>query len=96
MTAGKSNLNPLDLFDVRSGLSDDERMVTEDRVLFTRPVSHTQAMHICLAGMCRGSSADYFPMRHRLNLESVFTYRGTETIHQLVLGKELTGVSACG
>lgn len=96
MTAGKSNLNPLDLFDIRAELSHDERMVAEDRVLFNRPVSYTQAMHICLADMCRGIRVDYFPMRHMLNLESRITCAGTETIHQLVVGKELTGVSACG
>jgi glutaryl-CoA dehydrogenase len=41
-----------------------------------------------------GISADYTPIRHMLNLESVITYEGTETIHQLVVGKELTGVNA--
>ena len=41
-----------------------------------------------------GISAEYAPIRHMLNLESVVTYEGTETVHQLVVGKELTGVSA--
>ncbi len=41
-----------------------------------------------------GISAEYVPIRHMLNLESVITYEGTETVHQLVVGKELTGVSA--
>jgi len=41
-----------------------------------------------------GISAEYVPIRHMLNLESVITYEGTETVHQLVIGKELTGVSA--
>lgn len=36
-----------------------------------------------------------FPvMRHLANLESVRTYEGTDEIHQLVLGRELTGMSA--
>lgn len=43
-----------------------------------------------------GISAEYVPIRHMLNLESVITYEGTETIHQLVIGKELTGVNAFG
>jgi glutaryl-CoA dehydrogenase len=43
-----------------------------------------------------GISAEYVPIRHMLNLESVITYEGTETIHQLVVGKELTGVNAFG
>ncbi|MEZ5565964.1 MAG: acyl-CoA dehydrogenase family protein [Gammaproteobacteria bacterium] len=41
-----------------------------------------------------GISVEYSPIRHMLNLESVVTYEGTESIHQLVVGKELTGVSA--
>ncbi len=41
-----------------------------------------------------GISAEYTPIRHMLNLESVITYEGTETIHQLIVGKELTGVNA--
>ena len=41
-----------------------------------------------------GISVEYVPMRHMLNLESVITYEGTETIHQLSVGRELTGLSA--
>jgi glutaryl-CoA dehydrogenase len=41
-----------------------------------------------------GISAEYTPVRHMLNLESVITYEGTETVHQLVVGKELTGIIA--
>jgi len=41
-----------------------------------------------------GISAEYVPIRHMLNLESVITYEGTETIHQLTVGRELTGASA--
>jgi glutaryl-CoA dehydrogenase len=41
-----------------------------------------------------GISAEYCPIRHMLNLESVITYEGTETIHELVIGKELTGFNA--
>jgi glutaryl-CoA dehydrogenase len=41
-----------------------------------------------------GISAEFSPIRHMLNLESVITYEGTETIHQLTIGRELTGISA--
>lgn len=33
-------------------------------------------------------------MRHAANLESVRTYEGTDEIHQLILGRELTGLNA--
>ena len=41
-----------------------------------------------------GISAEYVPIRHALNLESVITYEGTETIHQLTVGRALTGINA--
>jgi glutaryl-CoA dehydrogenase len=41
-----------------------------------------------------GISAEYVPVRHMLNLESVITYEGTETIHELTIGRELTGLNA--
>ena len=41
-----------------------------------------------------GISAEYVPIRHALNLESVITYEGTETMHQLTIGRELTGINA--
>ena len=41
-----------------------------------------------------GISAEYVPIRHAMNLESVITYEGTETIHQLTIGRELTGINA--
>jgi len=120
---------------------------TQDRVLFGKPLSHTQAVQIRMADMARrittaqllslrlgrikdagklsptqvslakwnncraaidiardardilggaGISAEYTPIRHMLNLESVITYEGTETVHQLAVGRELTGVNAFG
>ena len=118
---------------------------SNERILFDRPVSHTQTVQRRLADMSRrittaqllslqlgrlkdagrmtpsqvsmakwnnvrmaldvardardilggsGISAEYSPIRHMLNLESVITYEGTETIHELVVGRELTGVNA--
>jgi glutaryl-CoA dehydrogenase len=121
---------------------DEVMRYTAERVLFNRPISHTQTIQIRMADMARrittaqllslqlgrikdrgqlsptqvslakwnncraaidiardardilggaGISAEYM-----LNLESVITYEGTETVHQLVVGKELTGVNAFG
>jgi glutaryl-CoA dehydrogenase len=41
-----------------------------------------------------GITTEYKAIRHMLNLESVITYEGTETVHQLVVGRELTGINA--
>jgi alkylation response protein AidB-like acyl-CoA dehydrogenase len=41
-----------------------------------------------------GITADYSPMRHMVNMETVYTYEGTHDIHSLVLGEDLTGLAA--
>lgn len=41
-----------------------------------------------------GISIEYSTIRHMMNLESVFTYEGTDSVHTLILGKEITGIDA--
>jgi glutaryl-CoA dehydrogenase len=116
-----------------------------ERVLFGRPLDHTQAVQIRLAEMVRrlataqllalqlgrleehhrvspaqislgkwnncraalaiardcrdllggaGITLEHVAIRHLLNLETVNTYEGTETIHQLTVGRAITGVGA--
>ena len=43
-----------------------------------------------------GVTDEYQSGRHMCNLESVYTYEGTDHIHTLVLGQEITGISAFG
>ena len=117
----------------------------KERVVFGRPISHTQTIQRRLANMARlsttaqllvlrlgrlqdsgqmhhaqvslakwnncrmaldvardardllgasGITTEFCPIRHMLNLESVITYEGTETIHELIVGRELTGHAA--
>ena len=41
-----------------------------------------------------GITDEYSVIRHMMNLESVFTYEGTNDIHTLIIGKDLTGLDA--
>jgi glutaryl-CoA dehydrogenase len=41
-----------------------------------------------------GISLEYNVIRHMNNLESVFTYEGTDNIHHLIVGKHITGLDA--
>jgi glutaryl-CoA dehydrogenase len=41
-----------------------------------------------------GITADYSPLRHAANLETVLTYEGTSEVHQLIIGQSLTGLNA--
>lgn len=41
-----------------------------------------------------GISGEYRCMRHMCNLESVYTYEGTNDVHLLIVGQQLTGIPA--
>jgi glutaryl-CoA dehydrogenase len=41
-----------------------------------------------------GVSDEYPVIRHMCNLESVYTYEGTHDIHALIIGRDITGISA--
>ncbi|MFZ5625687.1 MAG: acyl-CoA dehydrogenase family protein [Gemmatimonadota bacterium] len=41
-----------------------------------------------------GILVEHHSMRHLANLESVYTYEGTHDMHSLILGEEITGLSA--
>jgi len=41
-----------------------------------------------------GILLEYQSMRHMANLESVYTYEGTHDIHTLIVGEQITGISA--
>ena len=41
-----------------------------------------------------GITLEYPVMRHMANLESVYTYEGTEEVHTLVVGQTITGLNA--
>ena len=43
-----------------------------------------------------GITDRYSPIRHLMNLESVYTYEGTNDIHTLVIGQDVTGIDAFG
>jgi glutaryl-CoA dehydrogenase len=43
-----------------------------------------------------GITLEYHAIRHMTNLESVDTYEGTYDIHTLIVGREITGLSAFG
>src|SRR5205807_973347 len=49
---------------------------------------------LCLTQARYGILAEYQAMRHLANLESVYTYEGTHDVHTLILGQEITGLSA--
>ena len=61
---------------------------------------HNVRAALDIARVCRdilggnGITLDYPVMRHLCNLETVSTYEGTHDVHTLILGQEVTGISA--
>ena len=41
-----------------------------------------------------GILLDYHVMRHMVDIEAIYTYEGTEHIQTLLVGRDITGVSA--
>jgi glutaryl-CoA dehydrogenase len=78
-------------------LKDDGR-ITPEQVSFGKLNNIRESLAI--ARECRtimgaaGITLEWPMMRHANNLESVLTYEGTSEVHQLVLGKALTGQDA--
>jgi glutaryl-CoA dehydrogenase len=86
------------LLSLQLGRMKDQSQMTPSHVSLAKWNNCRMALDV--ARDCRdmlggsGISAEYVPIRHMLNLESVITYEGTETVHQLTIGRELTGLSA--
>ncbi len=83
---------------VRLGQMRQQQQATPQMVSLAKLNACRQSLRI--ARMARnllganGISLDYHVIRHMTNLESVFTYEGTDNIHQLILGKHITGIDA--
>jgi glutaryl-CoA dehydrogenase len=54
---------------------------------------HTSRLARDILG-ANGITDEYPIIRHMLNLETVNTYEGTEDIHRLTIGRDITGLSA--
>ncbi|MER5769456.1 acyl-CoA dehydrogenase family protein [Streptomyces sp. NPDC001985] len=80
------------------GVRMDAGRLRPEQVSFGKLNNVREALAICRTARtvlgANGISLEYPVMRHATNLESVLTYEGTVEMHQLVLGKALTGLDA--
>nr|WSX52613.1 acyl-CoA dehydrogenase family protein [Streptomyces sp. NBC_00974] len=76
----------------------DAGTLRPEQISFGKLNNVREAIDICRTARtvlgANGISLEYPVMRHATNLESVLTYEGTVEMHQLVLGKALTGLDA--
>jgi glutaryl-CoA dehydrogenase len=79
------------------------RLMDEGKASHTQ-ISLAKKNNVAVARMCartareilgaNGISLDYSPIRHMANIESVYTYEGTDDIHTLIIGQDITGIPA--
>lgn len=88
------------LLNLRLGRLMDEGKASHVLVSLAKMNNSAEALRI--ARMARnllganGISLEFHVIRHMTNLESIFTYEGTDNIHNLILGRHITGLSAFG
>ncbi len=86
------------LLALQLGRMKDDKVMHHTQVSMAKWNNCRMAIDLCreardLLG-ASGITVEFSPIRHMLNLESVITYEGTETIHQLAVARELTGAAA--
>jgi glutaryl-CoA dehydrogenase len=93
-----SEITKAQLLCLRLGRLKDDGKMRPEQVSLAKMNNVSQALQIArLARDILGANgiADEYPViRHMLNLETVNTYEGTEDVHRLTIGRDVTGLNA--
>ena len=91
-------VNQATLLALHLGRKRDAGTLTAQQVSFGKMVNVRSALEVAREARsvlgANGITLEYPVIRHMNNLESVYTYEGTNEIHTLVLGEAITGISA--
>jgi glutaryl-CoA dehydrogenase len=86
------------LLALRLGQLKDEGRLTPEQVSMGKRANARMALDVARTARgvlgANGITLEYPVLRHANNLESVFTYEGTDEIHTLSIGMALTGIAA--
>jgi glutaryl-CoA dehydrogenase len=86
------------LLSLRLGRMRDEGKSSYREVSLAKMNNASEALKIAREARsilgANGISLEYPVIRHMNNLESVYTYEGTNEIHTLILGQEITGIKS--
>jgi len=86
------------LLSLRLGRLKDSGKMRPEHVSMAKMNNVSTALHISRLARdilgANGITDDYPIIRHMLNLETVNTYEGTEDIHRLTIGRDITGLNA--
>lgn len=91
-------VNKAGLLALHLGRMKDEGRLTSAQVSFGKMDNVREALWVAREARsvlgANGITLAYPVMRHMANLESVYTYEGTNEVHTLVLGQAITGLNA--
>lgn len=86
------------LLAVHLGRKHDDGTLTSEQISFGKMENVRSALEVAREARnvlgANGITLDYPVIRHMNNLESVYTYEGTNEVHTLVLGHAITGMQA--
>jgi glutaryl-CoA dehydrogenase len=86
------------LIALRLGQLQEEGRAQHTDVSFAKRENVAAAMRVARTARellgANGITDEYPPIRHMLNLESVYTYEGTHEVHTLAVGRAVTGLDA--
>jgi glutaryl-CoA dehydrogenase len=86
------------LLSIHLGRKHDDGTLTSEQISFGKMENVRTALEVARDARsvlgANGITLDYPVIRHMNNLESVFTYEGTNEVHTLVLGQAITGIPA--
>jgi glutaryl-CoA dehydrogenase len=91
-------VNQAMLLSVHLGRKHDDGTLTSEQVSFGKMQNVRTALEVTREARsvlgANGITLEYPVIRHMNNLESVYTYEGTNEVHTLVLGQAITGIAA--
>ncbi|MGB5187786.1 MAG: acyl-CoA dehydrogenase family protein [Acidimicrobiia bacterium] len=91
-------VNQAMLLSIHLGRKHDDGTLTSEQVSFGKMQNVRSALEVAREARsvlgANGITLEYPVIRHMNNLESVYTYEGTNEVHTLVLGQAITGIAA--
>jgi glutaryl-CoA dehydrogenase len=95
-----TEITKMQLLALQLGREVDKGTVRPQMISMAKMNNVSTALEIARAARdmmgANGISLEYSPIRHATNLEGVNTYEGTHDIHRLIIGEDITGISAFG
>ncbi len=86
------------LLSMHLGRKHDDGTLTSEQISFGKMQNVRSALEVAREARsvlgANGITLEYPVIRHMNNLESVYTYEGTNEVHTLVLGQAITGIAA--